>query len=117
MARPRTRFRFRLFDRWWLLKHVAKVMKTTRHKCPNCKHSYVTKEEIDGDCDDSHWPTKGKSIRVNKATAGRDRLETYIHESLHAGAPWMREYWVTEMARAQADLLYDKLGYRRPEDD
>lgn len=62
-----------------------------------------------GDCDP---PTvKKKQIRVRQSLRGRLRLDTIIHELLHAALWEVREEWVDQTATDIARIL-DKLGYR-----
>jgi hypothetical protein len=69
----------------------------------------------DGQCDDPRTP--GKEIRINVSLRGRARLETVIHEMLHAGN-WLHrsEEAVDEEARDMSRILW-RLGYRLPDDE
>jgi hypothetical protein len=64
----------------------------------------------DGECDAPE--KKGKEIRINSRLRGQEKLETLIHELLHAGNWFHRsEEAVTQEARDMARVLW-KLNYR-----
>lgn len=63
----------------------------------------------DGDCDAPDVP--GKKIRVDSRTRGRARLETYIHEMLHASCWVLTDEAVEQTAHDIARALW-RLGYR-----
>lgn len=52
-----------------------------------------------------------KKIWISTDTKGVERLETIIHEALHAACPWMREWLVLSFSKDMARLLW-RLGYR-----
>jgi len=66
-----------------------------------------------GDCDPPN--VKNKQIRVRQSLRGRLRLDTIIHELLHAALWEVREEWVDQTATDIARIL-DKLGYRNVEE-
>lgn len=59
--------------------------------------------------------TIGKRIVIDSRAKGRDELETYIHEMLHAADWWKDEYWIENVAHDIARVL-TRLGYRKCED-
>jgi hypothetical protein len=67
---------------------------------------------IYGKCD---WATR--TVSISLSIDGLDRLDTEIHEALHAMQGFASEEHVTEVATTLAGLLW-RLGYRtdRPED-
>jgi len=50
-------------------------------------------------------------VAISTGVEGCDRLETVIHEALHAAFPWMREWIILAAAEEIARLLW-RLGYR-----
>ena len=54
---------------------------------------------------------KGKSIKIDNTLKDFDKLETIVHESLHAVFWDLDEYAVQDAAEDLAKLLW-KLGYR-----
>lgn len=61
-----------------------------------------------GECDP---PDKsGKAIRIRSSLTGQDRLDTIIHEVLHAGHWELKEDVVEQLASDMARIL-TKLGY------
>ena len=69
-------------------------------------------EDKAGDCD--HPEAKNKSIRVLSGLRGEKRLDTIIHEFLHA-ADWTKdEEWVAASAHDLARIL-TRLGYKEDE--
>jgi hypothetical protein len=65
--------------------------------------------KADGDCSDPG--DTDKRIRVRSSLRGITKLETIIHEVLHA-ADWHKsEEWVEQVAGDLAKILH-KLGYR-----
>lgn len=71
-----------------------------------------TGKELDGDCDP---PTaKHRKIRVHKSLAGKELLETLIHECTHAADTHKTEEWVSDFSRDLTAVLW-KLGYHREE--
>lgn len=52
-----------------------------------------------------------RKILVSKKLTGVDRLDTIIHELLHAHHPQLSEESVTETATGIAEVLWE-LGYR-----
>jgi hypothetical protein len=82
--------RVKLLGRWWGLRFV-----------PNLRD--------DGACDP---PTlKGKEIRVKSTLTGVDRLETVIHEMVHAAGWHLDEPFTEQFAHDAARVLW-RLGYR-----
>lgn len=65
-----------------------------------------------GECDAPR--KRDKEIRIDKRLAGRDQLETLIHEMLHATDWRADEEHVQEAAEDIAAVLW-RLGYRRSE--
>ena len=61
-----------------------------------------------GECDPPDKP--GKSIRIRSSLTGQDRLDTVIHEVLHAGHWELKEDVVEQLASDMARIL-TKLGY------
>ena len=64
-----------------------------------------------GKCDPPN--ANGKTIRVQSRLRGERRLETIIHELLHAGSWDLDEAAVTEMAKDMGRTL-TRLGYCCP---
>jgi hypothetical protein len=64
------------------------------------------KQPFLGECD-----LNTKTIRVLKTLHGRERLDTLIHEMLHAVLPNKSERWVNQVATDISDVLW-KNGYR-----
>lgn len=62
-----------------------------------------------GECD--HPSTRNKAIRIRKSLRGELRLDTLIHETLHAGYPDMSEDAINQVASDVARVLW-KVGYR-----
>jgi hypothetical protein len=52
-----------------------------------------------------------RTIRVSPNVAGVERMETELHEVLHAALPDLDELAVAETAQAQAAILW-RIGYR-----
>lgn len=65
-----------------------------------------------GDCDPPSNPKR--TIRVREALKAKDRLETVIHEVLHAQHPYASEQTVQQQSLELSRLLW-RLGYRRVE--
>jgi hypothetical protein len=62
-----------------------------------------------GDCD---GPSKeGKEIRIWQGVKGKDKLDTLIHELLHAAGWHIDEAFVAQFASDAAQVLW-RLGYR-----
>lgn len=61
-----------------------------------------------GKCD---WATR--TVSISRSIDGLDRLDTEIHEALHAMQGFASEEHVTEVATTLAGLLW-RLGYRIP---
>lgn len=74
---------------------------------------FVPNLSKNGDCDPPD--AKGKEIRIWQGTAGQERLETVIHELLHAGNWHLAEEFVAEFATDAARILW-RLGYRGTEE-
>ena len=76
--------------------------------------SHVPQRELgsgrDGDCD--HPPGRHPRIRISDRLSGRARMETEIHEVLHASRPELDESAVQTTAREIATVLF-RLGWRR----
>jgi len=66
------------------------------------------KIRFDGLCDP--LTKKNKAIKFRRGLSGLDKLETYIHEALHACYPDLCEDAVEEGAISIA-LFLDRLGY------
>jgi hypothetical protein len=67
----------------------------------------------DGDCDAPK--RKDRLIRIRRSLKGKRRLETVIHECLHA-ADWSKtEEWVAQTATDIAEIL-DEMGYHADDD-
>jgi len=66
-------------------------------------------KDTNGDCSDPNSPNK--TIRVDHRLQGKDRLDTLLHEALHA-ADWHRdEDSVARFAEDFATIAY-RLGFR-----
>jgi len=87
-------------------------MKVKTHKFSSGVFQIV-RERIDGLCDmpECNHPTH-RGISVNPDLEGKDELETWVHESLHAEFPQMSEAKVTAAGANIARLLW-RLGYRK----
>ncbi len=59
-----------------------------------------------GECNHSQ-----KTIRVLRSLRGRDRMDTLIHEMLHAVLPDEEELWVNSVASDMSQVLWE-YGYR-----
>lgn len=59
----------------------------------------------------SGWTYHGEKILIDERLKGRQRLETEIHEWLHAANPTLSEEAVTNQAKDLSRILW-KLGYR-----
>ena len=66
----------------------------------------------DGQCDPPDWPNK--AIRIDKRLKGLHKLDTEIHEMLHAGQWNLDEEFVEKLAGDIARALY-RMGYRDSE--
>lgn len=84
--------RVTILGKRWLLKRV------------------VTLGDADGSCDPPDQ--KNKAIKILNSLRGKDELETYIHESLHAAGWHLSEEYVEQYANDLANLLW-RLGYRK----
>jgi hypothetical protein len=71
--------------------------------------SVVPNLKNDGDCDAPDVPNK--KIRIASDTRGRVRLETYIHEFLHASCWVLTDEAVEQAGHDIARALW-RLGYR-----
>ena len=80
----------RLNKRWWRLRFVAKL-------------------NAAGECDSPD--TKKKEIRIRESLKGEDRLDTIIHEALHACLWELDDDFVDTIASDIARVLW-RLGYR-----
>jgi len=65
------------------------------------------------DCSDPGDPKR--QIRVREVLRGRAKLETVLHEALHAQWPEDSEEKIKKSGKELADLLW-KIGYRKIED-
>ncbi len=63
-------------------------------------------DDFVGECDPNT-----KTISVLKSTNGRLRLDTLIHEMLHAVLPEKNELWVNSVATDMTNVLWE-YGYR-----
>jgi len=63
---------------------------------------------------DSKNPHMRRKILIDEKLTGRPRLETIIHECLHACYPTVSEEHITESARDLSRVLWT-LGYREKE--
>lgn len=88
--------RIRLLDKGWELRF---------EKLPS---------DTDGECVPPH--RKRTVLRVDCDLTGKDKLETILHEMLHA-VDWYKdeEAWVKPVAEQMARALW-RLGYRGPDD-
>lgn len=64
--------------------------------------------QVCGKCD---WDAR--TVSICKTLQGLDRLDTEIHEALHAVQGFASEEHVTEVATTLAQILW-RLGYRTP---
>ena len=62
--------------------------------------------QIDGNCEDEN-----ELIEINTRLRGKEKLETEVHESLHACFPMLAESIIEPAAADIAVFLWD-LGYR-----
>lgn len=73
--------------------------------------------QIDGLCEQPFWAYKDNptpkyyTITVDPRLRGQRKLETIIHEALHAACPKMSEADVTRIAHEQAVIVWGE-GYR-----
>jgi hypothetical protein len=82
--------RLKILKKWWLLEFIKGF-------------------KLKGECDAP--TTKGKKIKIRESLKGEIRLDTIIHEQLHA-ADWTKdEEWVNDTATDIARNLW-RLGYR-----
>ena len=89
--------RVRVAGRYWLLiPYDTELPRSTDGKCDPPTH-------------------KRKTIRIRSSLKGKPRLETIVHELMHACNWTLDEEHVTEAAEDIANILW-KLGYRTPED-
>lgn len=51
------------------------------------------------------------TIKIRRGLSGQERMDTLIHELLHACALWASEDWVGQTATEMAAVLW-RLGYR-----
>lgn len=81
-----------------------------------CSGQYMTEAgcgDSDGYCEDPSY--KKPRILIRAGIPPGDRLETIIHEALHALDPSKTEWWVTQSAKQIKNLLW-KMGYRHVAD-
>jgi hypothetical protein len=71
----------------------------------------VTDEEIDGYADAPEFEDGRRELWIHPALEGQRRLETCVHEALHACLPGVCEQAVDGTARDVARFLW-RLGYR-----
>lgn len=63
-----------------------------------------------------HVGGKHRRIRVLRRLQGQERLRILLHELLHAALWDLSEETVDTVSKDLAEILYQKLGYRSPED-
>ena len=51
-------------------------------------------------------------ISILKSLEGKERLDTEIHEALHAAGWHIDEEFVSQFGQDLSTILYDQLGYR-----
>lgn len=73
---------------------------------------FVPNLSTSGDCDSPATPSK--EIRIWQGLRGQDRLDTIIHECLHAAHWSIDEAFVAQFATDLARILW-QLGYREEE--
>ena len=88
--------RVRINDRTWRVRHVL---------------STDLAKGCDGECD--HPPGRFPEIRVRRSLKGQRRLETEVHEVLHASRPELDEEAVSRTAAEVSSALW-KIGWRFP---
>lgn len=74
-------------------------------------HQLAASHPVDGICD---WDAR--TIFLYDKLAGRDLIDTTIHEYLHGVRGDCTEEWVTQTATELATILFDVMGYRGPAD-
>lgn len=75
------------------------------HRLSNGRHIKVLEQYVYGLCD-------GDEITVDPRSNGKEHLDTFIHELLHAEFPKFDEKRVSDVANSISSMLWD-LGYRR----
>jgi hypothetical protein len=83
----------------------------SRRRLTDTAKSHGISHRVDGLCD---WDAR--TIFVYDKLAGKDRLDTVIHEYLHGVRSDCNEEWIQSVASELTALLYDVLGYRGPSD-
>ncbi len=89
-------------------------MSVRTHKFSTGVFKIDAEGELHGYCESPEHVAKApkhRQIWINPDLSGLDRLETIIHESLHAEYPQMREKTVADGGHNIARLLW-RLGYR-----
>jgi hypothetical protein len=77
------------------------------------KIRFVLSKEIPSDrwADCSHPSDKNREIRVRRTLRGEERLETILHEALHALYPDESESVIDSQGKDLANLMW-RCGYR-----
>lgn len=72
--------------------------------------SKLPRDKRCGDCDPPS--VADKTIRIRRSLKGKLKLDTLLHEMIHAAFPDLTEEAVEAGATDIAAVLYDQLGYR-----
>lgn len=88
------------------IKHVSKKSLQTKQEK---EHGMICR----GLCNSPN--KKKKAIKIDKTLYGKEQLEVYIHEAIHASDFELSEKLVRKMGRDIASFLW-RLGYRLKED-
>ena len=81
-----------------------------RHVKAKTLQKDIGKDEVCfGECDNPETP--GKELRFDKELSGIDKLDTYIHEAIHAAFPDLTEEAVEIGSTDIAKFLW-RIGYR-----
>lgn len=97
--RPRqTGNKIRLWTEVWTFRFVSELLSEKN-------------EQLIGECDPNT-----NTIQVVHGLQGRTRLDTCIHEMLHAVCPEKDELWVNSVATDMAEALWG-IGYRHVKEE
>jgi hypothetical protein len=83
----------------------------SRHRLTETAKSHGITVRADGLCD---WDAR--TIFVYDKLAGKDLIDTLIHEFLHGVRSDCNEEWVTTVASELSAILFDVMQYRGPGD-
>ena len=97
--------RFTVLGEVWRLRFV------TRKEMAEQARQYGITARCDGLCVHAT-----KTILIYNRLKGRDRMDTIAHEYNHVIQKHHTEEWVLQVSTDFASLMFDKLGYRCPQD-